>query len=284
MAIAPPLNPYQSTTDTPPAPTATAIIATEAPILPTATPYIHEVQPGDTLYGLAIQYNISLDKLVAANIGVDTSLLSIGTELVIPLSEDDDLGFPTPTPYQLPQELPACYPSREGGLWCLMQIENDRDQTLENISAAYNLYTGDELVRSQIAIPPLNYLYPGQAMPVSALITDTEAGEFQISAVLLTALPSERENPLTEVIDYSITYTQDNSVAKITGLVKVGDTETEDRQIWIAAVGYNNRNPVGIRKWIYEADLQPETEYPFELTLYSLGPRIDQVQIFSELH
>ena len=89
---------------------------------------------------------------------------------------------------------------------------------------------------------------------------------------------------MTEVIDYSITYTLDNSVANITGLVKVGDTETEGRQIWIAAVGYNNRSPVGIRKWIYEADLQPETEYPFEITLYSLGPRIDQVLIFSELH
>lgn len=284
LAIAPPINPYQSTTSTPSVPTQTAVIPTEAPLLPSATPFIHQVQPGDTLYGLAIQYNISLDKLVAANLGVDTSLLSIGTELVIPLSEEDDLGIPTPTPYPLQIDLPVCYPSREGDLWCLLLVENDQDQTLENISAAFNLYQRDELVRSQVAIPPLNYLYPGDVLPVSALITDAEENEYQISAVLLTALPSERESPLTEIIDYSIAYSLDNTVATITGSVKVLDTEISDQQIWIAAIGFNNRSPIGIRKWISTDKIEPDTEYTFEIILYSLGPRIDQVQLFSELH
>jgi LysM repeat protein len=284
LAIAPPENPYQAKTNTPVMPTATAVIATEAPLLPTPTPFIHEVQPGDTLYGIAIQYNISIDKLVEANLGVDTSLLSIGTELIIPITDEEDQGAPTPTPYPITIEQAVCYPTRNGDLWCLAMVRNDQDLILENITAAFNIYDGNELIRSQVAITPINYLYPGQSIPVSGLIPDAKEGQYQVSAVLLTALPSEKEEPLVEIIDYTISYSLENSVATISGVIKVNDVEKIDHQIWIAAIGLNQGNPVGIRKWVGEEYAITSKEYPFVINLYSLGPRIDQVQLYSELY
>jgi murein DD-endopeptidase MepM/ murein hydrolase activator NlpD len=42
------------------------------------------VQPGDTLYGIALQFGISVEALQAANPGVDAAALAVGQALVIP--------------------------------------------------------------------------------------------------------------------------------------------------------------------------------------------------------
>ena len=52
----------------------------------------------------------------------------------------------------------------------------------------------------------------------------------------------------------------------------------------MAAVAYSDGNPVGIRKWISAGELQPGENLVFEMILYSLGPPIEKVQLFSELH
>ncbi len=285
LTIAPPQNPYQSKTSTPVIPSATVPIPTEQPLIPTATPFKHAVQPGDTLYGIAIQFNISLDKLVSANPGVNTSILSIGTELVIPFSEEDELSVPTPTPYPIPVSDPVCYSSKDGGVWCVAMVKNNQNVVLENISIAFNLYNQDQgLIQSIVAIPPLNTLYPDQSIPLAAHISPAEMDQYQISATLLTALPSERSEPLTVIADYSIQYSQGNKIAEIKGIVEALETETEEDQVWIAAVAFSEGNPVGIRKWISQKPILAGTVIPFEILLYSLGPRIDQVLLLSELH
>ncbi len=285
LTIAPPLNPYQSKTSTPVNPTATVPLPTEQPLIPTATPFSHIVQPGDTLYGIALQYNISLDKLVSANPGVDTSLLSIGTELVIPFSDEDELSVPTPTPYQIPLTEPVCYPTKDDGIWCYLMVENTQNLVMENISASFNLYDQEQkLVQSVVAIPPLNLLFPDQAIPVAAFIKPAQADQYRITGTLLTALPSENSEPLTEITDYSVKYSQENKVAEISGIVEVLAGEVDNNEIWIAAVAFSAGEPVGIRKWTSGDPVDPETTYSFEILLYSLGPRIDQVQLFSELH
>jgi len=285
LTIAPPLNPYQSRTSTPIIPTATVPLPTDQPLIPTATPFSHSVQPGDTLYGIAIQYNISLDKLVSANPGVDTSLLSIGTKLVIPFSEDDELSVPTPTPYQVPLSEPVCYSTKDGGAWCYLMVENTQKLVLESLSASFNLYNEkQEQVQSVVAIPPLNILFPDQKIPLSAFIKPAQVDQYRVTGTLLTALPSERTEPLTAITDYSVKYTQENKVAMINGVVEVLATKVDGNQIWIAAVGLSDGEPVGIRKWTSGESVDPETAYPFEIQLYSLGPRIDQVLLLSELH
>ncbi|NQS92260.1 MAG: LysM peptidoglycan-binding domain-containing protein [Chloroflexi bacterium] len=285
LTIAPPNNPYQSKSSTPDIPTATVPIPTEQPLIPTATPFKHAVQPGDTLYGIALNYNISLDKLVLANPGVDTSVLSIGTELVIPFSDENDLAVPTPTPYPIPLSDPYCYPTRDGGMWCFLMVENDQKIVLENISAAFNLYSADkELTQSIIAIPPLNLLFPKQSIVLTAFIPEALPDEGQVSGILLTSLRSEQTEPQTEISDYTIQYSQENRIAIIRGEFKILNPESKGDQVWIAAIAFNKGIPVGVRKWVSTDELSPGTAYPFEINLYSLGPRIDQIQLQSELH
>ncbi len=285
LTIAPPLNPYQAQTSTLVIPTATVLLPTDLPLIPTATPFNHSVQPGDTLYGIAIQYNISLDKLVSANPGVDTSLLSIGTSLVIPFSEEDELSVPTPTPYPVPLTDPVCYSTKDGAIWCYVMVENTQDLVLENLSAVFNLYDQkQELIQSVIAIPPLNTLFPDEKIPLAAFINPAQVDQYRVTGTLITALPSERTQPLTEITDYSVKYSQENKVAQISGSVDVLASAVVGNQIWIAAVAFSAGEPVGIRKWISPESVAPETSYSFNIQLYSLGPRIDQILLLSELH
>ncbi len=285
LTIAPPQNPYQSKTSTPASPTATISIPTEQPLLPTATPFKHTIQDGDTLYGIALQYNISLDRLVSANPGVKTSILAIGTELVIPFSEDDDLIVPTPTPYPIPITNPLCYPSRTGGAWCILMAENNQDIVLENITVAINIYDRSQtLVYSFAAISPLNYVFPDQSIPLFVFINTKLPESFQANSVLLTSLPSGDTNQLTEITQQFFQYREDNKIADVSGSVKTIISDPKGKQIWIAAVAFSDGLPVGIRKWISSGDLVTNQEISFDFTLYSLGPGIDKIQLYSELH
>lgn len=74
----PTVTPVPTDTDTPtPAPTDTAT--------PTPGPRVHVVQAGDVLGSIALEYDLELDELLAANPGLtERSLLRLGQEIVIP--------------------------------------------------------------------------------------------------------------------------------------------------------------------------------------------------------
>jgi LysM repeat protein len=285
LEIAPPQNPYQAITSTPIQPSPTLPNPTEIAILPTATPLIHTVQPGDTLFGLALQYGITVDDLVMVNPGVDTSILSIGMELKVPASAGEDLAVPTPTPYPSSLGDPICYQTNAGGIWCLVEISNDQGLVLENLAVAFNIYDGNhQLHSSYSAITPLDYLFPDQELPAAVFIEDELPEPYQVSAVLLTSLPSALESPQSRITGQQYLYSQDNLIAEISGTVEITDDGADPKEIWVVAVGYNQGIPVGLRKWISPADQEISQYTPFELVLYSLGPPIDRIQITSELH
>ncbi len=284
LTIAPPENPYQSTTKTPTPQKPTITPTTAKPIIPTPTPFIHIVQKDETLYGIAVKYDVSFDRLVSANPGLDSSMLSVGTEVIIPLAEEE-YRPPTPTPYSLPQDQLTCYPTADQGMYCYVLIENNQEFSLENISLAFNIFNADqELVNSQVAFPPLNTLFPGQKIPIGALIPDTQADQSQISTTLLSAYPSNLQDTLVVISDFSLDYDQENTIALVTGTYEILKEELMGRQVWIVGVGYNQGKPVALRKWISDTDIEQADPYSFEFLLYSLGPEIDQVQLFSELH
>jgi LysM repeat protein len=285
LTIAPPANPYQADPKTPNPTSTKAVVATEAPNLPSPTPFRHVIQPGDTLYGLALQYNITLDKLISANPGLDSSLLSIGTKVIIPFEDSASFGVPTPTPYPVPISDPQCLPTNERGLWCFVSIENNQNVTLENISASLNLYDGEEnLVESFRAIPPLDYYFPGQNMPIVVFIPPPIPRNYQISAALLTAFQSAQTKPLTEIREQKVILDDQQVIAHIEGKIEVNEPISEESQVWVAAIAYHQGETVGIRKWISPEKLQPNQVVTFELYLYSLGPKIDEVVVYSELH
>jgi len=283
QTIAPPRNPYQASSQTPQPATATVPLPTSEPLIPTATPFKHAVQPGETLYGIAVQYNITLDELVLANPGVNTNTLSIGTELNIPL-KDNPLLVPTPTPYPLPLSEPACYPTEDEGLWCYLMLNNDQEIALENITAAFNFYDDQqELVRSVIASPPLNRLFPGQSIPVGAWIEDPPQNRTGITASLLTAFPSDLDESQVEITDYSVTYSLENRIATVSGIFQIIDPEASGSQVWMVGYALSEGIPSGVRKWVSNQQLSTETSYDFEFQIYSLGPAIDRIQLLAEL-
>lgn len=53
--------------------------------LPTATPILHVVKSGDTLSGLALQYDVPAEDIVAANQIQNPNFLQVGAELIIPV-------------------------------------------------------------------------------------------------------------------------------------------------------------------------------------------------------
>ncbi len=99
---APSLTPTETTTPTVTASPTTTPSPTPTP-LPTATPtpllpIEHVVQPGDTLGGIALEYGLTVDQVVAYN-DLETDMIREGQTLLIPP--------PTPTPGPTPTRRPG---------------------------------------------------------------------------------------------------------------------------------------------------------------------------------
>ncbi len=84
-----------NTPTTPPSPTA-APTETFTPVPPaTATPVIHTVAVGDTLYDIAARYGTTFQAIMEAN-GLTSTRLNVGQQLIIPVAT----ATPQPTPTQ----------------------------------------------------------------------------------------------------------------------------------------------------------------------------------------
>lgn len=66
------------------APQPEAAIESVQSALPLAAPLVHRVKTGDTLIGIAAQYNVTVDQIVAANGLLSANYINIGDDLVIP--------------------------------------------------------------------------------------------------------------------------------------------------------------------------------------------------------
>ena len=147
------------------------VVSFETP-LPSPTPFVYEVQAGDTMSELAENFGVSLDELLAANPGVSPNSMSIGTKLNIPSNLANPGGASTSTPVPAPVEQIECYPTADQGMWCFVLVHNDTSDLLENISAQVTLVNaGDQTLASAQAISPLNILPPGASLPLMVFLS-----------------------------------------------------------------------------------------------------------------
>jgi len=168
--------------------------------VPTPTPIVHQIESGDTLFGIAIEYGVSLDALLVAN-GIEANdLLSIGQIIIIPTAEPESgsttgmaapVGnqiLPTPTPVMVPTTGVALYQTPAGGLWCLGEVVNTTGGPLTNLQLQVVLVAADGtplLARTTLAAA--DYLAPEARTPFAVLFEQPPAGVADVTVVLLRA-------------------------------------------------------------------------------------------------
>jgi len=280
------LTPYVTPSGTPtalPAPLEQTASPLSLPLTPapSPTPALHTIARGDTLLTIAYRYGIALEDLKLANPDANPNLLIVGQQLVIPLlGPETPTPIPTPTPAPVVLGDPRCYPSADGGVWCLLLGRNDLPQAVESLSAWVGLYSVEgEVQASAVALPPLNRLESGDTLPLSVYFPAPASADLTPRSSLLTAftVPVSPTRYLTATLQIEFAEISPSSLtATVAGqaLIPAG----RPQRVWIAVTAYDaGGSPVGVRKW--EASGAPSVVTPlaFNVTVYSLGPPIARV-------
>jgi hypothetical protein len=154
---------------------------------------------------------------------------------------------------------------------------------VENISAWINLVSpAGDLLASQVALPPLNMLPSGASMPLAVYFPSPLPEEFSVQAGASTVLPVARgKSRYLEAGQESVEtrIDPDGSQAAVIGKIRLPRKGTVGI-LWLAAIAYAKDGRVaGIRKWEAENPLQ---EISFEISVFSLGPPIERVELLVE--
>jgi len=251
---------------------------------PSATPFLYEIQKDDTLSVIAYRHSITLDDLLVANPGIDPNFLSIGTTIIIPLGEGDFAIPPTPTPITAQVNQPHCYSTADNGLWCFALVNNSQSQALENITALITLVSANgDLLAQQIALPPINKVDSESSIPVAAFFPAPVPPYVSTHIQLVTALSISDETRYLEtkiLIEESIL---GSNSATLRGSIEISSGDASVQHLIVAAIAYDqDGNPIGIRKWETTIESAAETLFPFEISVFSLGPPIFDVEIIVE--
>ena len=262
------------------------ISAPETP-LPTPTPFLYEVQAGDTLSGIALKFGVSLDDLVADNPDISPNSMSIGTTLRIPSTPLNPSGASTPTVVPAPVKQVECYPSADQGMWCLVLVFNDTEDLLENFSAQVTLVDSEGgALTSKAAISMLNILPPGSSLPLMVFFQPVIPADARPLVQMLTGirlleddaryLPASVHNTLV-LVDGS------GRAAQVTGQVRTPEEAQSASLVWVAAVAFDGAGRVvGARRWESSDGLAPGGTLPFAFVVSSLAGEIERVEFVVE--
>ncbi len=281
-----PLVAFASATPTPgDGATPTRQISPTPPPSATPTPFRYQIVEGDTLIGIAFRFGIETQALLAANPGIDPQFLTIGDSLVIPLepSQAEAGGVPTPAPGAILSNTPDCYPSTDGGLWCLLAVENQGNEPLENLVAIISIYDSAQvLLDSRPALAALNLLPPGERLPLLAWFPPPAAGFDLATAALQSALPVPADDarylPGGLVFETEL----DGGRALVRGSFTLQGDQPASR-IWISVAAFDIQGSlIGVRRLELEGEFLPGAAQPFEVEVFSLGGEIGSVEVLSE--
>jgi len=172
------VTPALSLSTVPPRPTVTLARPTLAPPdtpTPSPTPIMHVVQPGETLIAIALQYGVTVAALQTANGISDPSTLQVSQELMVPTGEESrgeslELLLPTPTPASFEIEGLTCREETMGSLWCLGEVVNSTESSIENVQLRVTLHdaAGAELAGGDVSAA-LDLIPSGERAPFGVL-------------------------------------------------------------------------------------------------------------------
>ena len=278
-------------TDTPPPPSATAVIgislATRAApttaviqttptplptptVTPTATPIIYTIVDGDTLLGIAIQNQTTTEEITALNPDVRPELLQIGQTLILPPPATPAVAgiASTAVPIQIEVRHAAAYQTPVGSVWLLGEVTNQGQLAAANVRLAISLLdgAGHELgTAAAWAAAPV--LLPGQSAPFGVLVKEMPAG-FVRPAV--TVAGGETVVDLgTQYLDLVVAETAvtpaDDQI-EVAGQVQNSGQSTA-QAITITATFYDNQgNVTGYQQHQLQAPLAPAETAVFTFT------------------
>ncbi len=261
--------------------------------LPSPTPFIYEVQAGDTLSSIAFKFGVSLDELVAANPDVSPNSMSIGTKLNVPSNPADptDASTSTPVPLSSPQGAAVkqieCYPTADQGMWCFALVYNDTQDVIENLSAQVTLLDADGgTLASTPALSPLNILPPDASLPLMVFFPPVIPADAQPQVQLLTGihLQSDDERYLPATLHNTLTQVDGSGrSAQVSGMVLLPEDAQPAKMVWVAAVVYDRAGRVvGTRRWESNAGIVPGSSLAFAFEVSSLAGQIGQVEFVVE--
>lgn len=247
---------------------------------PTPTPQAHEVKLGETLLGIAFQYNVSLESIKKINPDVDPNSMKVGMTILIP-AETVTPGneTPFPTAITLPITRLNCLKDSNKGVWCFGWIQNITQSIMESVKVNVNL--ADEKatnVFSQSAVLPLNILFPQEKLPFAVYFQPEMPDPFQTSAQFSSSIPLDPEINLyhrTELVDVNFSISTP-LVANVSGKYQVPE---DTSQIWIVAIVLNDSGEIiGLRRWQTNSSGSGE----FKFSVYAVSGEIADVLVFAE--
>ena len=277
-----------SPSTTPTLPTATPPTATPSPTM-TPTPRTHVVKAGEDMSGISLRYRVPLAELKTANPTVNPRLMLVGTILIIPGTApavtEEAAATTTPQPVRL--EKPSCDGDAAGGLWCFVQVHNQSDTAVINVTLRFHLLDGTgQPLSEQKASTSLDLLEGGAVLPAAVFFAPPIPAGITVTVELDTALPASsvaEHYPLVKMDAVQNQVAEDGLSAKVNGVVSLAENQVEPAQLSVLVVAFAaNGNVVGVRRW--DTLNPPRTGQPvkFAVQVYSSGPPIQSVNVFSE--
>jgi LysM repeat protein len=163
----------------------------------TPTPVTHVIQSGESLLGIATQYNISVAALQDANGILDPRFLQIGEQLIIPRPEEvevadaGELLTPTPTPLAAAVENVLFNETTIGGLSVLGEVWNNTGIPLEQVRVGVSLLdgAGQEIGKAD-GMVALDLVDIDERAPFAILFGETQGKFAQYRVYPLYAVPA----------------------------------------------------------------------------------------------
>jgi LysM repeat protein len=249
---------------------------------PTPTPVIHIVVSGDTLFGIALDYGVTVDGLLRMNGLEESDFLRIGQALIIPVDEGEvdaegDLQapvgsaiLPTPTPLPLTTSGTALYETPVGGLWCMGEVVNTTSEPVTNLKVAVTLLApdGTPLITARTQANA-DYLSPGSRAPFSLLFRSPPAGVTDAQVILLRG---ESISPITAGFVPLDVLDADGAVSgpqyRVRGTLSNSSQGPVSRVSVVVTVYNAASDVVGYRQlMIPDVTLSPGQQQPFDVLL-----------------
>ncbi len=134
------------------------------------------VQAGDTLWTIAAQWDVPLDKLIATNRLFDPSSLEVGSEIIIPITPTptpSPTGLPTPVPTQAASNEPTATPTNTATPDPRVLYTVRSGDTLWTIAALHNVSVEALAATNRISDPALLRVGDVLVIPVTPTATFT---------------------------------------------------------------------------------------------------------------